>query len=120
MYNNYVQEYTEWKERKKLIDLRNKLVPCYQNNDGSIFYVEPLFYTYLQALKKLHPDYYKKFLTKMDEITKKEKRVAFVGDEDNILLNLDNDFIYLTVTDIASLVGLILDDKSNRESDWKD
>ena len=46
MYNNYVQEYTEWKDRKKLIDLRNKLVPCYQNDDGSIFYVEPLFYTF--------------------------------------------------------------------------
>ena len=120
MYNNWVQEYIEWKDRKKLIDLRNKLVPSYQNDDGSIFYVEPLFYTFLQALKKLHPDYFEKFLQKMDEIVKKEKRVAFIGEEDSPLVNLDHGYIYLTVVDIASLIGLVLDDKSNRDSDWKD
>ncbi len=120
MYNNYVQEYTEWKDRKKLIDLRNKLVPCYQNDDGSIFYVEPLFYTFLQALNRLHHDYYSKFLTKMDEIVKKERKVAFIGDDEDPLVHLDHGYIYLTVPDIAALIGLILDDKSNRDSDWKD
>ena len=115
-----MQDYIEWKDRKKLIDLRNKLVPCYQNDDGSIFYVEPLFYTFLQALKKLHPDYYDKFLNKMDEIVRKEKKVAFVGDDENVLVNLDSGYIYLTMVDVASLIGLVLDDKSNEESDWKD
>ena len=115
-----MQDYIEWNDRKKLIDLRNKFAACYQNEDDSIFYVEPLFYIYLKSLKNLHPDYYDKFLNKMDEIVKKNKYVAFVGDEDNYLLNLDDHYIFLSIVDVANQIGLILDDKSNRDSDWKD
>jgi hypothetical protein len=64
--------YPEWSDRKILIDLRNRFATCYQNEDGSIFYIEPQFYTYLQGYQRLRPENYQALLKRMDEIVKEE------------------------------------------------
>ena len=39
------KNYPEWSDRKILIDRQNRFATCYQNDDGSIFYIEPQYYT---------------------------------------------------------------------------
>lgn len=112
-------KYTEWNDRKILIDLRNRFATCYQNEDGSIFYIEPQFYTYLMGYKRLRPENYDALLKKMDEIVKKNKKVVFVGQEDNPLVEAD-DAIFLTAMDVANMIGVVVDDKSNPESEYTD
>lgn len=115
-----MEDFIEWKDRKKLIDLRNKLAPCYQNEDGSIFYVEPLFYAFFSSIKKLFPQYKDEFLKKMDEIVTKNKKVVFAGRDDYSLVEPGKGYIFLTAKDISNQIGLIIEDKSNPDSDWKD
>ena len=111
--------YKEWEDRKVLIDLHNRFATCYENEDGSIFYIEPQYYTYLQGYKMLHPECYQKLLDRMDEIVKKNKKVVFVGQEDNPLVDCEN-AIYLTAMDVADSIGVVVDDKGNPLSDYKD
>ena len=111
--------FPEWNDRKILIDLRNRFATCYENPDGSIFYIEPQYYTYLQGYKRLHPDRYQDLLDRMDQIVAKNRRVVFVGQEDNPLVD-DHDAIYLTAMDVADSIGVVVDDQSNPDSDWKD
>lgn len=110
--------YIEWEKRKQLIDLRNKMAPCYENIDGSIFYVEPGFYKLYEALKTVYPDRKQAFLNKMDEFVKKNRKVVFVADIDNTLVEVDG-ATYLSAFDITDAIGLLLEDKS-RGADYGD
>lgn len=100
-------KYPEWADRKILIDMQNRFATCYQNDDGSIFYIEPQFYTYLQGYKMLRPECYEKLLNKMDEMVRKNKKVVFVGQEDNPLVEAEH-AIYLTALDIADLCQVLI------------
>ncbi len=100
-------KYPEWADRKILIDLRNRFATCYQNDDGSVFYIEPQFYTYLQGYKMLRPESYATLLKKMDEIVKKNRLVVFVGQEDNPLVDRD-DAIYQTAMDVADQAKILI------------
>ncbi len=113
-----MKHYEEWKDRTILIDLQNRFATCYQNPDGSIFYVEPQFYTYLQGYKMLRPESYSKLLCKMDEIVKKNRKVVFVGQEDNPLVETEG-AIFLTAMDVADFCQVLVEDKS-RGSDYGD
>ena len=113
-----MKNYPEWKDRHILIDLANRFATCYQNEDGSIFYIEPQFYTYLQGYKRLRPENYQKILDKMDEIVKKNRKVIFQGDEDYPLIEND-EFIYLTAMDVADQAKVIIE-KESRPSDYGD
>ena len=112
-------KYTEWADKKVLIDLRNRFANCYQNEDGSIFYVEPQFYTAYLGFKMRWPEHAEEFLKKMDEEAKKNHKVVFVGQEDNPLVEAD-DAVFLTALDIANLIHVIIDDKSDSNSEYKD
>lgn len=112
------KHYPEWEDRKILIDLRNRFATCYQNEDGSIFYIEPQFYTYLQGYKMQRPEGYQSILDKMDEIVKKNKKVVFVGIEENPLVETEG-AIYLTALDVADLAKVIVE-KEPRGSDYGD
>lgn len=114
-----MKTYPEWKDRQVLIDLRNRFATCYQNDDGSIFYIEPQFYTYLMGYKRLRPENFSAILVKMDEIVRKNKKVVFVGQEDNPLVEAD-DAIFLTAMDVADSIGVLVEDKSNPESEYQD
>ena len=113
-----MKNYPEWKDRQILIDLANRFATCYQNEDGSIFYIEPQFYTYHQGYKRLRPENYQKILDKMDEIVKKNRKVIFQGDEDYPLIEKD-EFIYLTAMDVADQAKVIIE-KESRPSDYGD
>ena len=113
-----MKHYEEWKDRDVLIDLRNRFATCYRNPDGSVFYIEPQFYTYLQGYKMLRPESYQKLLDKMDEIVKKNRKVVFVGQDDNPLVETEG-AIYLSAMDIADLCKVLVEDKS-RGSDYGD
>ena len=113
-----MKHYEEWKDRKILIDMRNRFATCYQNDDGSIFYIEPQFYTYLQGYKMLRPESYDLLLKEMDRVTRLYKKVAFIGQEDNPLVEAEH-CVYLTAMDIADKVNVFVEDKS-RGSDYGD
>lgn len=106
-----MKKYEEWKDREVLIDLRNRFATCYRNPDGSIFYIEPQFYTYLQGYKMLRPESYHLLLEKMDEVVKKNKKVVFIGQEENPLVECEG-AIYLTAIDIANFCKVLVEDKS--------
>ncbi len=111
-------KYTEWADRKIMIDLRNRFATCYQNDDGSIFYIEPQFYTYLQGYRMQRPENYQELLDKMDEIVRKNKKVVFVGQEDNPLVETEH-AIYLTAMDVADQAKVLVQPES-RGSDYGD
>lgn len=111
-------KYKEWEDRQILIDLRNRFAICYQNDDGSIFYIEPQFYTYLQGYRMQRPENYQNLLDKMDEIVKKNRKVVFVGIEDNPLVETEH-AIYLTAMDVADQAKVLIQPES-RGSDYGD
>lgn len=110
--------YPEWADRKILIDLRNRFATCYQNEDGSIFYIEPQFYTYLQGYRRYRPERYQDLLDEMDRVVHKNKKVVFVGQEDNPLVEAD-DAIFLTAMDIADKIGCLVE-RESRGADYGD
>jgi hypothetical protein len=112
------KNYPEWSDRKIMIDLRNRFATCYQNEDGSLFYIEPQFYTYLQGYKMQRPEQYDDILKKMDEIVKKNKLVVFVGMEDNPIVDLEH-AIYLTAMDVADQAKVLIQPES-RGADYGD
>ena len=111
-------KYTEWADRQILIDLRNRFATCYQNEDGSIFYIEPQFYTYLQDYRMQRPESYQTLLDTMDEIVKRNRKVVFVGQEDNPLVDAE-DAIFLTAMDVADQAKVLIQPES-RGSDYGD
>ena len=111
-------KYTEWQDRQIMVDLRNRFATCYKNDDGSIFYIEPQFYTYLQGYKMQRPECYQKLLDKMDEIVRKNKLVVFVGQEDNPLV-VSEHAIFLTAMDVADQAQVLIQPES-RGSDYGD
>jgi len=116
-----MKRYPEWLDRKIQIDLRNRFCQCYKNDDGSIFYIEPAFYTTLENFKQLYNSHYDELLKKMDEITSKNRLVVFTADEDNPLTitSESQHAIYLTITDLANMIHVIIDDNS-RGTDYGD
>ncbi len=113
-----MNKYPEWADRKVLIDLKNRFAVCYENDDGSIFYIEPQFYTYLQGYKMLRPESYQKLLETMDKIVRKNKKVVFVGQEDNPIVIAEG-FIFLTAMDVADQARILIEPES-RGSDYGD
>ena len=112
------KKYPEWEDRNILIDLQNRFATCYQNDDGSIFYIEPQFYTYPQGYKMQRPEHYDDILKKMDEIVRKNRKVVFVGMEDNPLVETEH-AIYLTAMDVADQAKVLVQPES-RGSDYGD
>lgn len=106
-----MKNYPEWNDRKILIDLANRFATCYENDDGTIFYIEPQFYTYLQGYKMLRPELYDNIIKKMDEIVRKNKFVIFQGDEDYPLIEKEG-YIYLTAMDVANQAKVIIEAES--------
>ncbi len=95
------------------------VVPSYILEDGSIFYIEPNFYTQLINLKLHYFEEFSKILDSIEEIVRKNKKVIFTGNYDQPLVNIDG-FIYRDIGDILAYNKLTLDIKINPESDWKD
>jgi len=116
-----MKNYVEWADRKRLIDLKNKYCTLYQNEDKSMFYIEPVFYTGLEYYKDQVPARFQEILDEMDRVTKKYKLVVFTGDEDSPLTIIDDEIhaVYLTIKDVADRLNIFVQDK-NFQGDYKD
>jgi hypothetical protein len=103
-----MKNYIEWSDRTRLIDLKNRFCTLYKNDDGTMFYIEPLYYQGLQYYKGLAPKKYQDILDEMDRQVKNNKLVVFVGDEDEPMTIIDDGVkaIYLTIQDITERINL--------------
>lgn len=113
-----MREYEEWKNLKKLIDENNPFSTLYAYEDGSKFYIEPVFYTQLEGFRLHHPNSVHLILDEMERIVKGNRKVVFAGDDDFPLTKTD-DAIYLSIFDITNKLLIFVEDKS-RGSDYGD
>lgn len=114
-------KYPEWSDRSIMIDLKNRFVTLYKNDDGSMFYIEPLFYQGLQFFKEFNPDKYEDILNEMDRIVKKNRLVVFTGDDENPVTMIDDGikYVVLTIHDITEGINLTNEPK-RYDTDYKD
>lgn len=116
-----MKNYVEWSDRKRLVDLKNKFSTLYKNEDGTMFYIEPVFYDGLQYYKQMRPDAFQKILDEMDRRVKQHKLVVFVGDEDDPITIIDDGVkcVYLCIHDITEYLGIFVQEK-NAKTDYTD
>ncbi len=113
-----VKLYDDWKNLEAIEDPQNPFSTLYRYNDGSMFYIEPMFYTQLRGFKEQHPSCIVDILNEMERLVKKNQRVIFTGDFEQPCTHVD-DFIYLEIFDITDKLGIYVEDKS-RGSDYGD
>ncbi len=113
-----MKNYPEWASLLLIKDERNPFSTLYQNEDGTMFYIEPIFYTQLQEFFKHYPDYSTTILEEMQRIVHNNKKVVFTGDYDAPLTHCQ-DAIYLEIFDITNKLQIFVEDKS-RGSDYGD
>lgn len=108
----------EFEHLKEAIDKENPFIPHYILEDGSDFYIEPIFYTQLQGFKERHEDRYDEIIKAMLERVRKNKKVIFIGDFETNTFEKDG-YIILEITDITDPLHIFVEDKS-RGSDYGD
>ncbi|MCI2068078.1 MAG: hypothetical protein LKJ88_00670 [Bacilli bacterium] len=116
-----MKNYVEWADRKRLIDLKNRFSTLYQNEDGTMFYIEPVFYEALEYFKQIKPERFQDILNEMDRVVKKNKLVVFVGDEEDPITIIDDGVkaVYLCIHDITDPLGIFIQEK-NAKTDYTD
>lgn len=116
-----MKNYVEWSDKKVMIDLRNKYCTLYKNEDGSMFYIEPVFYDGLQTFKSLRGEDFQRILDEMDRIVKKNRLVVFTGDSNDPITFVDDNVkaIYLEITDITNRLNIYIQD-TNFQGDYCD
>lgn len=115
-------KYTEFQNRKIIEDKKNPFCTLYENEDGSRFYIEPIFYTYLQNFSIHHPEKKESVLLEMDKIVRKNKKVIFSGIDEETEeepVTKAKGYIYITIFDITDKLCIFWDNKS-RGSDYGD
>jgi hypothetical protein len=116
-----MDNYVEWADRKRLIDLKNRFCTLYQNEDGSMFYIEPVFYEGLQYYKKQRPERFEDILAEMDRQVHKNKLVVFAGDDEDPITIVDDGVkcVYLCINDITDRIGVFIQSR-DAKNDYKD
>ena len=108
----------EFKDLKNVIDEEYPFIPHYVLEDGSDFYIEPIFYTQLLGFKERHKDKYQLIIDSLLERVRKNKKVIFIGDYESNTFEKDG-YIVLEITDITDPLQIFVEDKS-RGSDYGD
>lgn len=111
--------YPEFKHLKVINDSNNPFVVLFEYPDGSRFYLEPAFYTQMQAFKEAYESDYPKILNRMEEVVKKNKRVIFTSSIENPQV-IEEGYIYHEITDITNPLNLIIDYKIDPDTGWTD
>ena len=111
-------KYVEFEHLKIIEDKKNPFSILYELEDGSRFYIEPVFYTQLKGFKDYQPTEYERIINEVIELAKKNHRVVFTGNFDCPLTQVD-DYIYLEITDVTDPLHIFVEDKS-RGSDYGD
>ena len=110
--------YSEFSHLKIVEDKRNHFSTLFIYEDGSLFYIEPVFYTQLLGFKRHYPNEFPLILKQMETIVKKNRKVVFTGDFESSPTEAEG-AIYLEITDITNPLQLYVEDKS-RGSDYGD
>ena len=112
--------YPEFEQFTQIKDKHNPFATVYQLDDGSLFYIEPIFYTHMMGFKeRVTHEEYQKIVDRIIEISKKNRRVVFVGTFDFPQTEVDDSFIFLEITDVTDPLQIYVEDKS-RGSDYGD
>lgn len=117
-----MQKYNEWKDLKIIKDEKNPFSSLFEYEDGSRFYIEPIFYSYLESAFIQYPDKKQVILDEMERIVRKNKLVIFTGMDEEYEdepLTKNKDAIFLTIYDILNKLQIYVEDKS-RGSDYGD
>jgi len=113
-----MRNYPEWNHLEKVIDSKNPFTAAYKYEDGSMFYVEPVFYTQLEEFEKHHPNVTKLIVEEMERVVRKNKLVVFTGEFEAPFTKIEG-AIYLEIFDITDKLQIFVEDKS-RGSDYGD
>ena len=108
----------EFKDLKEVVDPQYPFIPHYELDDGSDFYIDPIFYTQLRGFKERHEDKYQTIIEALLNRVRRNKKVIFVGDFENNVFEKDG-YIILEITDITDPLQIFVEDKS-RGSDYGD
>ena len=114
-----MKEYEEWKHLNKQVDPNNPFCSLYFYPSGESFYIEPVFYTQLMGFKDHFADKYLLIINKMEELVKKNKKIVFTGNFEHPLTEVEDNYIFLEITDVTDPLQIFAEDKS-RGSDYCD
>ena len=112
-------EIKEFESLKKIKSDKYENIDLFELADGSLFYIEPNFYTQLLYVKDHFLDKFPEIIDKIIEIAKRNKKMIFTADFENPVVYVD-DFYYREIGDVLGELGLHFDNKGNPDSDWKD
>lgn len=115
-------KYPEFKKIKIIEDTRNPFSTLYEYEDGSRFYIEPLYYSYLMNFKESYSRQFSLVLQEMERIVHRNKKVIFSGLDEEYEEDPATEaegYIVLTLYDVLNKIGIIIDNKS-RGSDYGD
>ena len=108
----------EFSQFQEVVDPIYPFIPHYVLDDGSEFYMEPIFYTQLQGFKERHEDHYQEIIDAVIAKVRRNKKVIFIGDFESNTFEKDG-YVILEVTDITDPLKIFVEDKS-RGSDYGD
>ena len=108
--------YEEFKNYQEVTD--NKFVKKFISKENHTFYLEPAFYTQMMGLFERYPEKKELFMSKIDELIKNNKEIAFVYDFENPFLDYGN-AILREFVDVTDACKIFYEDKS-RGSDYGD
>lgn len=118
-----MKKFEEFEKCKIIEDKNNPFCTLFEYDDGSRFYIEPIFYSYLTNFKIQHGNDLARVLDEMERIVRKNKKVIFTGmdeeTEDEPVTKASEDYIILTLFDVTNKLGIYIEDKS-RGSDYGD
>ena len=110
--------YEEFKDLKLIEDKNNPFANLYELEDGSRFYIEPVFYTQLKGFKEQWAHKYQSIIDELIKIVRKNKKVIFTGNFE-FPQTVAEDYIILEITDVTDRLQIFAEDKS-RGSDYGD
>lgn len=107
------EKYYEWKNLKRIYDEKNRFCALFEYEDGSRFYIEPLFYKGLFFYRDFSPHRYEDILKEMERQVRKNKLVVFTADDNDPVTKIDENVraIYLNIYDITERIHLINEPK---------
>lgn len=115
-------KHEEWKKLNIINDKENPFSTLYEYEDGSKFYVEPIYYSYLSSVFIRFPDKKELVLDEMEKIVRKNKLVIFTGMDEEYEeepFTKNENAIILTIYDVLDRLQIYIDNKS-RGSDYGD
>ncbi len=110
--------YKEFNHLKLIKDSKVPFCNVYELEDGERLIIEPLFYTQLEGMKRLHESKMDIIIDAIINEARKHKNVIFTADYDDPYVDLPG-YVYREMNDITDPLLIFVEDKS-RGSDYGD